>query len=119
MEKQITQITAQEILRRKLPLGEFGHPVWSESYVISAMEEYAQQALQEHAANKEEEPIDLIELQNAVKTIVGIADNSHGIVGWHLNGDILTWGEIELFDTLSTFSEVDLSPLTTPPNPQP
>jgi len=41
MEKQIAQITAQEILRRKLPLGEFGHPVWPESYVISAMEEYA------------------------------------------------------------------------------
>jgi membrane carboxypeptidase/penicillin-binding protein PbpC len=85
---------------------------------ISFIQYEVQQALQEHAANKEEERIDLIELQNAVKTIVGIANNSHGIVGWHLNGDILTWGEIELFDTLSTFSEVDLSPLPTPPTDQ-
>jgi len=67
MEKEITQITAQEILRRKLPLGEFGHPVWSESYVISAMEEYAQQAL-----SKAEEGNPIQDIDSKIQKIVDI-----------------------------------------------
>jgi len=37
-------MNAQEILKRNLQLSEFGHPIWSESSVIAAMEEYAQQS---------------------------------------------------------------------------
>lgn len=33
-------------------------------------------------------------LRETVEAVRGVADNSSGIAGWHLNGDIATWGEI-------------------------
>lgn len=37
-------------------------------------------------------------LRAALEECVYFADNSQGIVGWHLNGDILPWNQVEAID---------------------
>ncbi len=33
-------------------------------------------------------------MHEAIEAVRSVADNSSGIAGWHLNGDIATWEEI-------------------------
>lgn len=47
--------------------------------------------LQDHLQQLAAENVGLRETVEAVRCV---ADNSSGIAGWHLNGDIATWGEI-------------------------
>lgn len=35
-----------------------------------------------------------VALKSILEAVRGVADNSHGISGWHLNGDVAEWDEI-------------------------
>lgn len=37
-------------------------------------------------------------LREALEELVYFADNSQGIAGWHLNGEVFTWDQIEAID---------------------
>lgn len=38
-------------------------------------------------------------LRECLHDFIDLADHSEGVAGWHLNGDILTWEEIEVLTT--------------------
>ncbi|WP_223955110.1 hypothetical protein [Aeromonas caviae] len=33
-------------------------------------------------------------LREALNGVVGVMNNSQGVAGWHMNGDIATWDEL-------------------------
>jgi hypothetical protein len=35
------------------------------------------------------------DLLTALESLMSIIDESRGVVGWHLNGDVANWGEFE------------------------
>jgi len=40
----------------------------------------------------------LPEMVEALAAFVGIAADSNGVIGWHLNGDPASWDELDLFE---------------------
>lgn len=40
------------------------------------------------------------DLVTAAKAVLNIVNNSNGIDGWHMNGDIAHWGEFDEFNAL-------------------
>ena len=40
------------------------------------------------------------QLREWLEEIKGIADESDGIVGWHLNNDVLLWGQIDCWSEI-------------------
>ena len=38
---------------------------------------------------------------NILTELRGIIDSSDGVAGYHLNGDLLSWAETELFDEIN------------------
>lgn len=49
-----------------------------------------------HAINSHDELVAMNkELLAALEGLVGIVDDSNGVSGYHLNGDIADWGEFE------------------------
>ena len=52
----------------------------------------------EHPEKVREE---IAELEKAIQELLGIVNESEGIIGWHLNGDILKWEQCESIQVIS------------------
>lgn len=65
------------------------------SNALESKLEYATELVTERNALEAERD----RLRDCLHDFIDLADHSEGVAGWHMNGDVLTWEEIEVLTT--------------------